>query len=331
MFFDKFSRNFKTCKWSDLRVGDIVRINKNENLPADICIIFSSNESGIAFVDTKSLDGETNLKEKFVSPIFRDFRQENIGQFEGYMVADPPNDYLDSWEGNIHCESMGIAAPCNIRQLLLKGSVLKNTDYIIGICVYNGHHTKIMKNAKNPPIKMSNVMKTMNKILISIFIMQICVCIFFSVANVIFKMDNKNKTDVYIVVDNAITVRSFVTKFFTFVVAYSHLIPISLYVAMEIVKLLQQWFIFYDNAIFEKKYEIPAMARTSELIEELGQVQMIFSDKTGTLTQNSMVFKKFAVNGIIYGESDEENPLEIKVPLKKKVKITYYLGSICNK
>lgn len=84
-------------------------------------------------------------------------------------------------------------------------------------------------------------------------------------------------------------------------IAYSSLIPISLYVAMQVVKMFQSSFIFYDDKIFDVELNKPSVARTSDLIEELGQVEIIFSDKTGTLTQNSMIFRKCSINGKIFG------------------------------
>lgn len=94
-------------------------------------------------------------------------------------------------------------------------------------------------------------------------------------------------------------------KFLTFLVAYSHLIPISLYVALELVKIIQTILILYDNNCVDPISNKPAIARTSDLIEELGQVEFIFSDKTGTLTKNEMEFRKCFINNCIYGDIDE--------------------------
>jgi P-type E1-E2 ATPase len=94
---------------------------------------------------------------------------------------------------------------------------------------------------------------------------------------------------------------TFVIKFLTFMVAYSPLIPISLYVAMGVVKMFQGSFITYDDQIYDYDLEKASIARTSDLIEELGQVEFIFSDKTGTLTQNLMEFRKCCINSKVYG------------------------------
>lgn len=91
-------------------------------------------------------------------------------------------------------------------------------------------------------------------------------------------------------------------KCFVFLVAYSHLIPISLYVTLEILKLLQATFIRNDKDCYYRELKKAANVKCSDLIEELGQVEFVFSDKTGTLTQNVMVFRKCSINSVIYGE-----------------------------
>ncbi len=89
-----------------------------------------------------------------------------------------------------------------------------------------------------------------------------------------------------------------IINFFTYWVAYSHMIPISLYVIIEMLKLGQGGLIALDSAMyFEGEKENGALCRNSDLIEELGQVEFVFSDKTGTLTQNKMEFKKISVGG----------------------------------
>lgn len=169
-------------------------------IPCDLLIVKSSLSSGLLFVDTKDLDGETNLKEKMVNPDFHRLDEKNLYSMQGTIQCDLPNEYMDSWEANVFVKSLKFITNSNIKNFLLKGSILRNTDYVVGIVVYNGHNTKIMKNAKNPPLKMSNVMKTMNSLLISVFIFQMCICVFFSVANLIFREGNNQFITIYIAV-----------------------------------------------------------------------------------------------------------------------------------
>lgn len=105
----------------------------------------------------------------------------------------------------------------------------------------------------------------------------------------------------------------YVERFLVFVVAYSQLIPISLYVALEVLKLIQAYLIAFDLDLYYKEIDKRAGVRTSDLIEELGQIEFIFSDKTGTLTCNEMEFKKCSVNGIVYGETANTKVLELNL------------------
>jgi len=165
-------------------------------------------------------------------------------------------------------------------------------------------------------------MKLMNKLLYSVFLFQLILCFFFSIAFIIWQNSHKEFLTYLTKYDSnfkpikpSATMGDLITKFFTFLVAYSHLIPISLYVAMELVKLTQTILINYDYDMVDPVTKVPAISRTSDLIEELGQVKFIFSDKTGTLTKNEMEFKKCYINNVIYGnessneekEKNEEN------------------------
>jgi phospholipid-transporting ATPase len=106
--------------------------------------------------------------------------------------------------------------------------------------------------------------------------------------------------------DTNVNFGTFIIRVFTYLVAYSHLIPISLYVALEILKLLEGNLIKKDSDMYWPELDKWANVRSSDLVEELGQVEFIFSDKTGTLTKNEMEFKKCSVNFEVYGECNDE-------------------------
>ena len=197
----------------------------------------------------------------------------------------------------------------SLKQLILRGCTLKNTDWMIGVVVYTGHNTKIFKNSKNPQAKISNVMNLMNKLLNSVFLFQFILCIIFSIFYINWQISNKNYLT-YLFKYNSDSQRIPLTanlgdlllKTFTFYIIFSSMIPNSLYIAIELVKLIQGMFINYDQGMIDPVTNIRAIARTSDLIEELGQVKIIFSDKTGTLTKNEMEFKKCYINDVIYGD-----------------------------
>lgn len=100
-------------------------------------------------------------------------------------------------------------------------------------------------------------------------------------------------------------------QFLTFWVAYSHMIPISLYVMIEVMKLFLGKLIRSDEEMRDKETGMYSDVRNSDLIEELGQVQFVFSDKTGTLTVNQMIYKKMSVSGLAW---PDESPHDLDYP-----------------
>lgn len=290
--------------WKDLRVGEIVKVLKDEAFPADLFLLKTSHPGGVAFVDTMNLDGESNLKEKLMVKNLRDFPEENIGSFQGSLECDVPNEYLDVWEATARINGM---PPINFefKQLLLRGTTLRNTEYVYGVIVYTGHHTKSMKNTKKTPPKMSSVLKLMNRVQYSVFIMEGIICFTFAISSISWQSEFID-LHYYIGDDGSVGFWGFIIKILTFLVAYSHLIPISLYVALEVLKLVQGMLIRRDKEMYYEEIGRGAIARTSDLVEELGQIEFIFSDKTGTLTRNEMIFKKCSIYDIVYGQTPDD-------------------------
>lgn len=206
---------------------------------------------------------------------------------------------------------------------------MKNTEWVIGIVIYTGSNTKIFKNSKKIPMKISNLMILMNKLLYTVFIFQIILCLFFAISYMMWQSKNKNDLPYlnlydknFQIIENKSKMQDLFRKFLTYLVAYSHLIPISLYVAMELVKMIQSILIYFDEVMIDPETKVPVISKTSDLVEELGQIKYLFTDKTGTLTKNEMKFIKCFINNKVYGEKepnynqydeeDLENPENIK-------------------
>lgn len=238
-----------------------------------------------------ALDGETNLKDKHT--ILEDEEDENLGLlkwFAGSLLCDVPNDALDSWEGHLtlNDDKSKEVHVCSIKHLLLRGTFLRNTEWAVGVVIYTGVETKIYKNSKNPPHKTSNVMRLMNKMLATVFIFQLTIIFLCAGLNYRWASENAGR---HPETDNS-TQSVFIIQVLTFWVAFSHMIPISLYVSIEVLKLGLSVLINKDLTMYDPESKSFANCRNSDLIEELGQVEIIFSDKTGTLTMNKMEFKK---------------------------------------
>lgn len=307
--------DFKQSEWRHLKVGDVVKVEKDEFFPADILLLSSSYEDAVCYVETMNLDGETNLKLKQALDVTSAFVEDShFKDFRATIKCEDPNANLYSFVGSMDYEEQQL--PLSPQQLLLRDSKLRNTDYIYGVVIFTGHDTKVMQNSTDPPSKRSRVERQMDKVIYFLFFILFLMAF---VGSVVFGVTTNNDLTNgvmerwYLRPDDSTNYfnpeRAPLAAFFHFLTAlmlYSYLIPISLYVSIEIVKVLQSHFINQDILMYYEEADQPAHARTSNLNEELGQVDTILSDKTGTLTCNSMEFIKCSIAGTAYGRGITE-------------------------
>ncbi|KAK6913103.1 P-type ATPase, C-terminal [Dillenia turbinata] len=313
--YDCDSHSFQETKWKRLRVGDVVKIFKDDYFPADIVLLSSSYEDGICYVDTKNLDGETNLKLKHALELTSSLNDDDsFRKFKAVIKCEDPNENLYSFIGTLYYNDEPYTL--SLQQLLLRDSKLRNTEFVYGAVVFTGHDTKVMQNAVDPPSKRSKIERRMDKIIYILFSM----LIFISLAgSVYFGLGTEKDIsggkmrrwylrpdDTTILYDPNRALLAAFLHFLTGLMLYGYLIPISLYVSIEIVKVLQAIFINQDQEMYYEETDKPARAHTSNLNEELGQVDTILSDKTGTLTCNSMEFIKCSIAGVPYGRGITE-------------------------
>ncbi|KAF3965086.1 hypothetical protein ACB098_04G085400 [Castanea mollissima] len=306
---------FDNAKWTDLKVGDIVKVEKDEFFPADLILLSSSYEDAICYVETMNLDGETNLKLKQALDATSNLHEDSSFQnFKAIIKCEDPNANLYSFVGGLELEEQQY--PLSPQQLLLRGSKLRNTDFIYGAVIFTGHDTKVMQNSTAPRSKRSKIEKRMDKIVYFLFfilvLMSFIGSIFFGISTSEDLEDGRmtrwylRPDDTTVYYDPERAPAAAILHFLTALMLYSYLIPISLYVSIEIVKVLQSTFINHDLQMYYEEADKPASARTSNLNEELGQVDTILSDKTGTLTSNSMEFIKCSIGGTTYGRGITE-------------------------
>ena len=155
-------------------------IKDGESFPADLIFLSSSNNTGLAFVDTMNLDGETNLKEKLAIENTREMKEKDLYVTFMEFEFDQPSMSLIRWNCNGKFKEEFEWTPMGMNQILLRGCVLKNTEYAYGVVVYTGHESKVMLNGKSAPSKMSNVLLKMNKMLYSVFVFQAVICLSFA-------------------------------------------------------------------------------------------------------------------------------------------------------
>ncbi|KAJ3372819.1 hypothetical protein GGF31_001356 [Allomyces arbusculus] len=410
-----------TTKWKHVQVGDIVRLHNNESVPADIAILSTSELDGMAYIETKSLDGETNLKirrgptetswirtpadcARLEGVVQSELPNPAIYKFHGTMVVrrkragapaqsaqpvpaavtkkptlaaagrmgskeellaqdaaaaaaldSPGMDPSPEYQAVIahdraaarspvphahhrHGQSVDIRPapaaltsptsssdsssdtdtddedddtywriPLSPSSVLLRGCTLRNTEWVIGVVLYTGSDTKIQLNAGGTPSKRTRIEKQMNPQVILNFVILAAMCLVCGITHVLyfsaFNFEGAPFALEPYEMDGTGELTIAVTTFFTCVIIFQNLIPISLYVTVEIVKTMQAYFIYCDELIYDEALDKPCAVRTWNLSDDLGQIEYVFSDKTGTLTQNVMQLRKCSIAGRVYGDA----------------------------
>ncbi|XP_044737082.1 probable phospholipid-transporting ATPase IA isoform X2 [Chrysoperla carnea] len=297
---DVLSENGWTkVKWMNVKVGDIVKVVNNSFFPADLIVLSSSEPFGMCFIETANLDGETNLKiRQAIQQTATLIDTRDVLLLDGTIECEGPNRNVYDFAGVLISDQFNANLPLGPDQLLQRGAMLRNTSWVFAAVIYTGNDTKLIRNSTKAPLKRSTVDRLTNTQVIMLFGILLLLAFISAGCNEIWSRTHNNR-DWYIGLDEIVT-RNFGYNLLTFLILYNNLVPISLQVTLEIVRFIQAIFINMDLQMYHEETDTPAMARTSNLNEELGQVKYIFSDKTGTLTQNIMVFKKCAIGGVQY-------------------------------
>ena len=318
----------------ELEIGELVLVIQDQVFPADLILIDSGLNDGLCFIETGSLDGEKTLKQKEspkeLATKLNDQNKEPLEGFDisGHVITDPPNQDLYLLSKVMKVSFNGgpeETIPLSAKQLLLKGAKLKNTPFAIGIIVYVGHDCKIMKNAKDPVTKYSSLERLMNIGLVAIFIFQAILCIIAAILRGhYYKSNNLDDVDPYGFgyTKYRYGIESFL-NYFTYMLLLNTLIPISLIISLEIVKIVQGRFMAWDRYAYSHLRKRWLTPNSVSLNEECGLVKYIFSDKTGTLTCNKMQFKYCVIGDVCYqylrGTEDENTKEEIDFREKENI------------
>ncbi|XP_067373673.1 phospholipid-transporting ATPase IG isoform X4 [Channa argus] len=290
-----------------IKVGDVLEVEEDETFPCDLILLQSSRDDDTCFVTTASLDGESNHKTHYTVPD----TEKDLETLNATIECEQPQPDLYKFVGRMHIyrnsqdPTVRSLGPEN---LLLKGATLKNTQKISGVAVYTGMETKMALNYQGKSQKRSAVEKSINAFLL------VYLCILLSKALVCttlkYVWQNKPGQDepwynekTQREKDTYLYLKMF-TDFLSFMVLFNFIIPVSMYVTVEMQKFLGSLFITWDKDFFDPEIKEGALVNTSDLNEELGQVEYVFTDKTGTLTQNNMEFIECCIDGIQYSNQD---------------------------
>ena len=309
---------FKKDYWKSVEVGDFVRIYNDDPIPADVVILSTSDPDGACYVETKNLDGETNLKVRQALHSGRSIKHaKQCEQAEFYIESEPPHANLYQYSGAVrwnqrnakqsHRPETPMAEPISINNLLLRGCSLRNTEWVLGVVVFTGQETKIMLNAGITPTKRARMARELNWNVIYNFIILFFMCLVSGIVQGVTWSQGDNSLDYFEFgsVGGKPSLDGFIT-FWASVILFQNLVPISLYISLEIIRTAQAFFIYSDTYMYYDKVDYPCTPKSWNISDDVGQIEYIFSDKTGTLTQNVMEFKKCSINGVPYGEAYTE-------------------------
>ncbi|KAI6676689.1 hypothetical protein NL676_037485 [Syzygium grande] len=310
---------FQQKKWKDIRVGEIIKIQANDTLPCDMVLISTSDPTGVAYVQTINLDGESNLKTRYA-------KQETLSKvpekekISGLIKCEKPNRNIYGFQANMEFDGKRLSlGPSNI---ILRGCELKNTTWALGVVVYAGRETKAMLNNSGAPSKRSSLETRMNLEIIILSFFLIALCTVVSVLAAIWLKRHKDELNIipfYRKEDYSEgTIKDYkyygwgMEIFFTFlmaVIVFQIMIPISLYISMELVRVGQSYFMIRDANMYDEATNTRFQCRALNINEDLGQIKYVFSDKTGTLTENKMEFQCASIWGVDYsgGKASSQN------------------------
>ncbi len=237
------------------------------------------------------------------------------------IVAEPPNSSIHRFNGFIEVDDGTLQSDgsrsssqvsLNEKHLLLRGSVLRATEWCICAVVYTGADTKLSLNSKQPPSKLSSVDRIVNRTLAVAIFTMIIVCIISMIFGIVWLDDDENAKYLCLQKDDLNSEYSSggcessnpssVLTIFTFATLYNNFVCISMYVSLEMVYLAQSYFVSHDLTVYDEERDCPAECHTSGMCADLGQVQYVLSDKTGTLTKNQMVVQQFSISNKIFGK-----------------------------
>ena len=280
-------------QWSQLLVGDIIKLRRDDQVPADIILLHADSNGGTAYVETMALDGETNLKHKRPPPALGPCGTiQQLADCHATAVTEDPNKDLYEFNGRLLINEK--TTPLTMNDVIYRGSVIRNTGTAIGLVINTGEECKIRMNANHhPTAKKPRMEKYANRIVIGLVIYVLFLTIGCSIGNLLWHNSTEKRS--WYLSGATVSARDIIIGF---AIEFNNIIPLALYISLEIVRLAQMWYLNNDAEMYDEASDTPMRCNTNTIIENLGQVSIVLSDKTGTLTDNVMTFRKLSVAGV---------------------------------
>ena len=280
--FDFKTKRFLPKQSQLLKVGDVVHLEKGQRVPADLIILATKSPNTSVYLKTDQLDGETDWKEReAIKPIqdVIDQGEVDLGQLTYTISVPPPTNKIYEFRGNVTLPNQASKA-LRLQNTAWSSTTVAAGDFY-GLVTYVGSDTRIQMNANKARIKFPICDFEINDI--SKFLFMFCL-------SASFLLSALKGFKGHWIVDWVI-----------FLVLLCCIIPQSLRTNLDLIKLIYAYRINNDHDIEG------TVCRNSQMTEDLGRINFLLSDKTGTLTQNEMIFKKITTGVVTCSEEDFTN------------------------